>query len=302
MNRPSYLIVGFILGITLFAFCAYRPDGGKGNNVQNVAPPTLPDDMDVAGERVPLELTEVKERIDREILMNTFAHAKTLEYIKFSNRFFPIIEPILAEYGVPDDFKYLSVIESGLRTVTSPAGAKGYWQFMKATAAMYNLEVNDEVDERNDIEKSTRAACRYLLASKSRWGSWTAAAASYNMGDGGYSNSSKAQLSTNYYDLWLNSETHRYVPRLVALKYIMKTPEAYGLFLTKDDLYPQLEADSDVVDVDHPVSSWATFAQQYGVPYSTFRFYNPWIVGNALTNKAGKTYKVKIPKNQKRKD
>ena len=219
--------------------------------------------------------------------------------MKLSGRYFPIIEPILARNGVPDDFKYLAVIESGLRTnALSTAGAKGFWQFMPATALEYNLEVNDEIDERQDIEKSTEAACKYLLAAKARCGSWACAAAAYNMGPGRVASSAKDQLSTNYYDWVLNNETSRYVPRVVACKELMANPEKYGIYLEDDVKYPVLD-DFYVMQVEDAVPSWVDYATKYGVSYSTFKFYNPWIVGWKLTNKSKKMYKVLIPKNQK---
>lgn len=302
MFRSPFFLLGFCLCaglVGLFAF-THADDGGD-NNFQNVRSPKLPENMDVAGERVPLEIFEVRERVDREILMNTFGHSNTFQYLKLSGRFFPIIEPILARNGVPDDFKYLAVIESGLRNVASPAGAKGYWQFLKATAIQFGLEVNEEVDERNDIEKATEAACRYLAASKNRFGSWTAAAAAYNMGDGGYQNSAKAQFSGNYYDLYLNMETSRYVPRLLAMKEIMKNPERFGFFLDKSDYYPVL-GETTIIQVDGPVPSWSNFAKENGISLATFKFYNPWAIGYGLTNKYKKTYKVVLPNNQKRQE
>lgn len=306
MKQLTLFLGGFSLCACVFMLTASKttvlnsPDSGYRFD-QEVTAPKLPTNLDLAGERVPLELNEVRERVDRELLSNVFQHSSTIWILKFSGRYFPIIEPILAQYGVPDDFKYLAVIESGLRCVTSPAGARGYWQFMKATSAMYGLEVNDEVDERNDIYKSTEAACKYLLASYTRQGSWTAAAAAYNMGDGGFDNNSKAQFSENYYDLYLNAETSRYVPRILALKEIMKHPETYGFHIEEDDLYKRLDNTDDVYyeQVNTAIPSWVNFAKERGVSYATFRYYNPWIMSGSLTNKAKKTYRVLIPKNQK---
>jgi membrane-bound lytic murein transglycosylase D len=298
MPRWSYFGAGFGLSAVLLLFWAFTNAGGD-SGFQSVTSPKLPDAMDVAGERVPLEIVEVRERVDREILMNTFGHSNTFQYIKLSGRFFPIIEPILARNGVPEDFKYLAVIESGLRNVASPAGAKGYWQFMKATAIQFGLEISEEVDERQDIEKSTEAACRYLLGAYKRLGSWTAAAAAYNMGEGGFSNSAKAQFSGNYYDLYLNQETSRYVPRLLAMKEIMRDPKRFGFNLDPEDHYPPY-GETEVVTVDGPVPSWAVFAKEKGISLATFKFYNPWAIGYGLTNKNKKSYKVLIPKEQHR--
>lgn len=300
MKKSIYFLAGMGAMFAVFAVSAYTNDSNNGgDSAQSVHAPKIPAQMDIAGERVPLEIIEVRERVDREILMNTFAHSATFAFFKLGNRFFPVIEPILAANGVPDDFKYLAVIESGLRNVGSPAGAKGYWQFLKATAIQFGLEVNDEVDERNDIEKSTAAACRYLLASKERFGSWTAAAAAYNMGDGGFTNSAKAQFSNNYYDLYLNMETSRYVPRILAVKEIMKHPEQFGFNLDYDDYYPKLD-DVTILQVSETVPMWSEFAKEHGISLATFKFYNPWAIGPGLSNKAKKTYLVKIPKDQKR--
>jgi membrane-bound lytic murein transglycosylase D len=300
MFRWSIFLAGFGFCAALLVFGAFTNDGGD-SGFQNMRSPKLPETMDLAGERVPLEIREVRERVDREILMNTFGHSSTFQYLKLSGRFFPIIEPILARNGVPDDFKYLAVIESGLRNATSPAGAKGYWQFMKATALQYGLEISEEVDERQDIEKSTEAACRYLLAAHKRFGSWTAAAAAYNMGEGGYQNSARAQFSGNYYDLYLNQETSRYVPRLLAMKEIMENPDRFGFYLEPSDYYP-VHGETAEVTVDGPVPSWATFAKENGISLATFKFYNPWAIGYGLTNKYKKTYKVLVPKNQQRQE
>jgi membrane-bound lytic murein transglycosylase D len=300
MPRWSYLGAGFGLSAVLLLLWAFTNAGGD-SGFQNVTAPKLPDAMDIAGERVPLELVEVRERVDREILMNTFGLSSTFQYIKLSGRFFPIIEPILARNGVPDDFKYLAVIESGLRNVTSPSGAKGYWQFMEATAIQFGMEISEEVDERQDIEKSTEAACRYLLGAFNRFGSWTAAAAAYNMGEGGYANRAKAQFSGNYYDLYLSQETMRYVPRLLAMKEIMRDPKRFGFNLEREDYYSPY-GETEVVLVDGPVPSWAVFAKEKGISLATFKFYNPWAIGQGLTNKNQKTYKVLIPKDQQRQE
>lgn len=303
-----YAVVGLSILSMGWMFCSSSPNqsisaglyGGynEDTDLLMIKAPQLPDNLDLAGEPVPMERFEVRERIDREMIDHLYKHGSTLGCFKLANRYFPVIEPILAEHGVPDDFKYLAVIESTLRNLKSPAGAFGIWQFMKATALQYGLEVNDEVDERLHIEKVTAAACRYLLASKSRQGSWTAAAAAYNAGDGRIGGVGSNQLSNNYWDMVLVSETSRYVPRIVAMKELMKNSEKYGYHLEAKDLYPALD-DIYYVDVDGPVASWPAFAQNYGISYSTFKFYNPWIVGNSLTNKARKVYKVTIPKNQK---
>lgn len=253
----------------------------------------LPEKLDFAGERVPLEIRDVRERFDRELLVNTYWQSNGLLLIKRANKFFPIIEPILKENNVPDDFKYLALIESGLQDVVSPSGAAGFWQFMKNTGKEYGLEVADEIDERYHLERATKAACDYLKSSKNSMGSWTLAAAAYNAGNSGIKNQITKQKVSDYYDLHLNSETSRYVFRILALKEIMTNPQRYGFNYTNNQLY-----NSDAVkyiEVSKSVASWADFAIEQGTNYKMLRIYNPWIRGYSLENKANKTYIVKIP-------
>lgn len=253
----------------------------------------LPEKLDFAGERVPLEIRDVRERFDRELLVNTYWQSNGLLLIKRANKFFPVIEPILKENNVPDDFKYLALIESGLQDVVSPSGAAGFWQFMKNTGKEYGLEVADEIDERYHLERATKAACDYLKSSKNSMGSWTLAAAAYNAGNSGIKNQITKQKVSDYYDLHLNSETSRYVFRILALKEIMTNPQRYGFNYTNNQLY-----NSDAVkyiEVSKSVASWADFAIEQGTNYKMLRIYNPWIRGYSLENKANKTYIVKIP-------
>jgi len=249
-----------------------------------------------AGEAVPMDNFDAKERLDRELTVNSYRHSATIQYIKLAHRFFPYIERKLAENGMPDDIKYLAVAESGLRNAVSPAGAKGIWQFMKGTGKDYGLEINSEIDERYHLEKSTEAAITYLRKLKNRFGSWTLAAAAYNMGAAGLSGDLSEQREEDYYDLNLNQETGRYVFRILALKEILSNPSEYGFQIDDSEKYPPLD-DFYHVDVNHIVSSWGGFAEEYGVSYRMLKVYNPWIVSSALRNVSGKkTYKVKIPK------
>lgn len=253
------------------------------------------DDLTFAGEKVPIDDSEVFERIDREILVNTYWQSNTLLYIKRANKYFPVIEPILARYGVPDDFKYLAVIESGLMNVTSPAGAKGFWQIMTATGKEYGLEINEQVDERYHIEKSTETACKFLLNAKKDLGSWAMAAAAYNAGNKGVSDRKSQQKQDNYYDLLLLDETARYVPRLVAIKEIMEHPAAYGFLLEKEDLYtPQKFSE---VQVDSTVINLTDFAGKFEMSYKELKNLNPWLRDTSLQNKTKKKYFVKIKSN-----
>ncbi|MCS6980601.1 MAG: lytic transglycosylase domain-containing protein [Flavobacteriales bacterium] len=255
--------------------------------------PELMDQINFAGEPVPLADYEVRERLEREILENTFRHAKTLLILKKAGRYFPVIEKILSEEGVPDDFKYLCVIESELSNVVSPAGAAGFWQFLKSTALEYGLEVNDEVDERYHLEKATRAACRFLKDARSRLGSWTNAAASYNMGMGGFQVKQSEQKQSSYYNLYLNQETSRYVFRILALKYIMKFPAYFNFDIQENQLFPPIPLKE--VEVDSAVTSWIEFALAQGTTYKHLLEANPWIRKPYLRNPKRKKYKVLIP-------
>ena len=254
----------------------------------------FPTEVDFAGENMPLELPDVRERFDRELLVNANLHASTILIIKRANRAFKIIEPILEKNGVPNDFKYLAVIESSLINAVSPAGAKGVWQFMPATAKEIGMEVNDCVDERYHLEKSTEAACKFLLAAKAKFGSWTLAAASYNGGITGVNRQIDLQKVANYYDLLLNDETSRYVFRILALKEIMKAPEKFGFEISKQDLY-ELNP-TRKIEIDTTITNLADFAIRQGVNYKILKLYNPWLRDSKLENKTRKKYLIELPK------
>jgi membrane-bound lytic murein transglycosylase D len=255
--------------------------------------PPLPERMSFAGEQVPLQSFVVSEMLDREILVNTYWHSNAMLLFKRAHRWFPIIEPILKAEGVPDDFKYLAVIESGLIHATSPAGAKGFWQLMKSTGMEYGLEINREVDERFHVEKSTKAACKYLKEAYKRFGSWTNAAASYNMGMGGLNRQLTAQGEKSYYDLSLNVETARYVYRILAIKAIFTSPQSYGFYMRECDLYPPLKTRSIVVDTT--IASMGDFAHAHDVSYKALKVLNPWLLTTSLSNKGRKKYTILIP-------
>jgi hypothetical protein len=255
--------------------------------------PKFPDSISIFGERVPLENFEVYERMDREILVNTYWHSSTILAIKRAARWFPVIEPILKANNIPDDFKYLAVVESNLENVVSPAGATGYWQFIKSAAKQYGLEVSDEVDERYDVIKSTLAACKYLNTAYALFGNWTMAASSYNAGMSGIDKWSGLQKANNYWNLVLNSETSRYVARIIAVKLIMENPAAYGYDLKPDDLYPPLKYQE--VEVVGSVDNLADYAALLGINYKTLKLYNPWLRDTSLKNKNKITYKIKVP-------
>lgn len=310
MNKNTKnILFGFSLAIVSFLFIrttadkygVFVPFISKGNtNMQEVPlkgsqhyAVKLPTKLSFANEAVPINDIEVRERLDRELIVNSNWHSSTILMLKRTKRFFPTIEKILAEEGIPDDFKYLCMAESGLDEVVSSAGAAGYWQFMKTTAAQYGLKVNGDVDERYDVEKSTRAACKYLKNAYETTGSWTAAAAGYNMGTAGVTSRISSQQQKSYYDLYLNSETSRYVFRILALKLIYENPEGFGFSLLEEDKYPPLEYKT--VTVDSSVD-WVQFALVNGTSYKMIRHYNQWIRNDKLYNKSGEVYTVKLPK------
>ena len=253
----------------------------------------FPISVDFAGETAPLQITDVKERLDRELLINANLDATTALIIKRANRVFPIIEPILQKYNVPDDFKYLAVIESGLTNAVSGSGAKGVWQFMPDTAKEKGMEVNDIVDERYHLEKSTEAACQYLLAAKEKFGSWTLAAASYNGGMAGVGKRIEEQKVENYYDLALTEETSRYVFRILALKEIMKNPAQYGFSIFSSDLYAPIPYKK--IEVDSTINDLADFAKMQGINYKILKIHNPWLRDKKLLNPTKKKYEIEIP-------
>jgi membrane-bound lytic murein transglycosylase D len=249
--------------------------------------------MTFAGEHVPLQDTDVRERLDREIHVNTYWHSNMLLMIKKANRFFSEIEPLLEKYNLPDDFKYLAVAESGLDNVTSHAGASGFWQFMKATGKEYGLEINNYVDERYNLELATKVAAQYLINSKELFGSWTNAAAAYNAGNAGITKQMKRQDVTGYYNLLLNSETGRYVFRILAFKEILSNPEKYGFYVDQQDLYQAIPTKTIIIDT--PVEDFAKFAKQQGINYKILKIHNPWLRDTYLKNASGKQYSIKIP-------
>lgn len=285
----SILIVILISGMLVF--------GVSGDNKAKVlregTAMYFPTAVDFAGESAPLQIGDVRERLDRELLINANLDATTVLIIKRANRYFPIIEPILAQNGVPDDFKYLAVIESNLMNVTSPSGAKGFWQFMPDTARERGMEVNELVDERYHLEKATEAACKYILAAKAKFGTWTMAAASYNGGMTGLGKKVDEQKVSNYYDLGLTEETSRYVFRIMALKEIMKQPSLYGFNIFPEELYPAIPTKN--VEVDSTITDLTSFAQSQGINYKILKIHNPWLRDKKLLNPSKKKYAIKIP-------
>lgn len=263
------------------------------NNEHRVFIPVVPEKIEFCGEEVPLEDFDVMERLDRELLVNAHWSSATILYLKRANRWFPIIEPILKRNGIPNDFKYLAVIESGLTNVISPAGAAGFWQLMPDVAKKYGLEVNDKVDERFNLEKSTNAACKYLKEAYSKYGSWTMAAASYNFGMNGIDKQIGRQKSKSYYNLFLVEETNRFVFRLLAIKEIFSDPWKYGFSVSENDLYKPILTKK--VSINREIKDLASFAIEQGINYKLLKIFNPWLRDNILPNPARKTYYIEIP-------
>lgn len=293
MNKRK-TIKGGLLGVLLLTICALFVFAIKVENTNiKVKVDNKIKEIDFAGEPTPLYDSEVAERLDREIVTNKNYHSSTTLILKRANRVFPVIEPILAQYGVPDDFKYLAVAESALVNAVSRAGAKGYWQFMPATAKEKGLIVNSYVDERYHLIKSTQAACKYLLEAKEKFGTWTLAAASYNAGMAGIQGQLDRQEETNYYDLLLNQETSRYIFRILALKEIMKNPGKYNFNFPQEELYPLLK--TRTVHVNTSIVNLVTFAKENGINYKILKTHNPWLRDKSLKLSAGQEFFIEIP-------
>jgi hypothetical protein len=302
MKRKFFLSGGIALLVVVAFFSiralisksdADRKYNGLFHRHTKIFAPPVPSAASFAGEPVPLDKYYVREALEREILAATFMHTSTILMFKRANRWFPVIEPILKQQGIPDDFKYLALAESNLANVVSPAGAEGYWQFLKPTGQKYGLEINDNVDERYHMIKATVAACNYFSEAYGKFGNWTLAAASYNRGLDGLSRALENQAVSNFYDLYLNDETSRYIYRIVAMKEIYNHPVRYGFYLRQQDFYPQVPTRS--VTVDSSISNLPQFAKQMNSNFRILRELNPWIQNYTLPNKSRKTYTLLFP-------
>ncbi len=294
------ILLVFFLG---YKYLSYSSGSVQQNNIVHlsnfyVTAPEIPSKLDFAGEPVPIENLDVYESLDRELLVNTYYHSQTILSIKRSHRFFPVIEPILKKYDIPDDFKYLLVIESNFTNSVSPAGAAGFWQFMKPTAQKYGLEITEEIDERYNLVKATEAACKHLKDLYSYYKSWTLSAAAYNAGTGNIDRVVSLQKTTNYYDLFLNEETARYVYRILAVKIILSNPQKYGFYIPKKSRY--FPVPTEKIQVDSSIADLPQFAIDLGINYKLLRIFNPWIRKYQLTNKDKKTYVFEIPRKEYR--
>jgi len=302
MPRKIFLILIFIIIaiisflIITFQFPTEKPElsSNISENAYKISAIELPQEIDFAGEVTPLNIFYVSESLDKELIINTYWHSSTLLLLKRAKRWFPVIEPILKENGIPEDFKYLALIESGLENVTSPAGAKGFWQFLKGTAKDYGLEVNNEVDERYNAEKATQAACEYFNKAHEKYKNWTLVAAAFNAGNKGIDRQIEKQKINNYYSLLLADETERYVFRILALKTIFENPEKFNFYLNKNDLYSPIP--TKTIEINSSIKNLADFAIENGINYRILKEFNPWLRNGELKNRKQKTYEIKIPK------
>ncbi len=308
MNR--LLIVYAVVASAMLGLLLLRSNTESKDPASTQAPPPVDDrnlpqivkgvdldkSYDFAGEELPIqENFDVRERLDRELMVNSYWHSSTSLNIKKAYRYFPVIEPILKKHGIPDDFKYLAVAESNLSHATSPAGAKGLWQFMPTMADYYDLEVNREVDERFHVEKITDAACKYIQHLKDRFGSWTLAAAAYNMGETRMARDLEQQRADSYFDLNLNEETSRYVFRIIAIKEILKDPQRFGFYFDKSDGYQPLN-DYKTITVTESIGNLGDFAEEHDTSYRLLKVYNPWLLSHTLTISSGNSYEIRVPK------
>lgn len=295
-------LLGTIAGFTLLSQMSFRePDSNdpKQSETAAIMPyqwkvPALPATISFAGEKVPVDRWEVKEALDRELLYNYYQQQHIMYIMKLANRYFPMIEERLRANGVPEDFKYLCVAESNIQNLTSKAGAKGFWQFMPSTAPGYSLEISSDVDERYDPRKSTDAACIYLKQAYQKFGSWTAAAASYNCGMGGYNAAVSYQGTSNYYDLMLPEETNRYIFRILTFKHLLSNAAQLGYAVEDEELYHPVG--TRIVEINKPIPDLAAFARSQGTNFKLLKLLNPWLRSKKLSVRPGKTYYIHLPK------
>lgn len=289
-----YLYAAAAIG-TIALFASYSESKPTNDPLpQVIRAVSLEKTFSFAGEKLPTENFDVRERLERELLTTSYQHATTLLSLKKAARYFPLFQKVFQENGIPADFKYMAVAESNLNNVVSSAGARGIWQFMSSAAAFYGLEVNEEVDERYHPEKATNAAARFIKDHYKRFGNWTLTAAAYNVGGTRIAKELENQSVKSYYDLQINDETSRYVFRLLAYKEIFEHPEMYGYYLEDEDGYKELGS-YKMVDVATPIPSLAQFAKEQGTTYRMLKLYNPWLISSKLSNPTKKTYAIKIP-------
>ncbi|NMA73053.1 MAG: lytic transglycosylase domain-containing protein [Bacteroidales bacterium] len=291
--NPIYIII-LIIAFIPYLMGSTHLTMDSTTQVTESTTPEVPEAVTFAGEKLVLDRYDKREKMDRELMSFSFMHTNSHLILKRANRFFPIIEPLLQKNNVPDDLKYLMVIESSMNLLArSHAGAAGLWQFMPATGREYGLEVNKNIDERYHIEKSTTAACKYLKEAYSKYGSWLAAAASYNGGKNRITTELNRQGVDEITDLWLVEETSRYVYRLIAAKLFFENPQQFGIYLKKEQLYPPLKYKE--VTITKEIADLSSFAKQQGINLALLKDFNPWLREYNLENRSGRTYLLKIP-------
>lgn len=300
-KRSLILIVLVIIGIGTF-FVAISDNikqekeeisDSEQKTYKNIlATPPVPKEVEFCGELVPIDVYWVREGLEKELIIHCYQHSKTIQTFKRSTRYFPEIEKILQEEGVPSDMKYLCVAESNLENVVSPAKASGYWQFMDPTGRSYGLEINSSIDERYHLEKSTRAACSFLKDLKRRLGSWTLAAAAYNMGETGLQRNMKEQGISYYWDLYLNTETSRYLSRIITYKLMFEDREQYDVMIKHSEYYQPIPYKE--IRIDTSITNLMDFATSQNILYRELKELNPWLRSKDITIK-GKSYVIRIP-------
>lgn len=296
--KYAYLVTGFIAATGLMVVFSWSTRE-KAENApyfdlpQQIKSIKLSRDFTFAGEKIPIN-DDTRERLDRELLVNAYWQSTTMLHLKLANKYFPEILPVLQEKGVPEDFLYLAVAESSLRNATSSSSAKGFWQFMKPAATEMGLIINDEIDERFHLEKSTRAACSYLLQLKNRFKTWSNVAGAYNMGPTAFANALNKQKESSYFDLSMNEETLRYVFRIIAIKEIMRHPEDFGYYIEEDHHYTRMP-EFKYIAVTQPITSLADFAHEHGLTYRLLKYYNPWLISDKVSPVPGADIKIRIP-------
>jgi len=294
MNHKASILLLFLGSVNL-TMCAAQPAAQQSMAVQTISSFPIPSNVTFAERPISLERYDMRERYDREQMSIAYSQSSSLLILKRANRYFPIIEPLLKKNGIPDDFKYLAVVESNLDTrAKSPVGAVGLWQLMPKTAQELGLEVNDEVDERYHIEKATVAACKYLKIGYIKYKDWATVAASYNGGMGRISTEKSQQQVGDFFDMLLTAETSRYVFKILAMKQFMEKPQYYGYVMQHDDFYPTISSSTETVSGS--VEDWATWALQHDITYFQLKDFNIWLRDRKLSNPSKKEYQIEIPK------
>ena len=292
-HKLKFLVISSLFIVFLFAAFSENQQNAWQIPSGYATSPYIPEKVLFCGEEVPIQYFDIFESLEREMIVNTYFHSQTLLYLKKASRYLPVVEPILKENNIPDDFKYLLVAESGFTYIVSPAGAAGFWQLLESTARDYGLEVNDEVDERYHLEKATEAACKYLLHSYEIYNDWALVAATYNAGRRGVERQIERQGETNYYDLLLNEETARYVYRVIAIKLVLENPSQYGFNITESERYHPIPYHE--IAINGSIEDMGEFAREHGTNYKLLKLMNPWLRDNKLSNSQHKTYAILIP-------